>query len=103
MLSPAPSRSVQGLPPAPRQTTARTDGWGQRRDRIRRDPPANIPFACRLRGAPYSDSPVPSGSVARSLRWLHVLNRPVGRLPGAKAAIEVSHIGVAHLLKCVGS
>jgi acetyl-CoA/propionyl-CoA carboxylase, biotin carboxylase, biotin carboxyl carrier protein len=32
---------------------------------------------------------------------LHVLSWSVGRLPGVKTAIEVSHIGVAHVLKGV--
>src|SRR5215213_45542 len=100
---PAPSHSVRGLPPALRQTTARIDAWGRRRDRTRRDPPASIPFACRLRGAPCQDSPVPGGSVTRGFHGLHILNRPVGRLPGLEAAIEVSHIGIAHVLQGVGS
>src|SRR5215212_5362039 len=103
MRWPAPSHSARGHPPAPRQTIARTGGWGRGQDRSRRDPPASIPFACRLHGAPSVVSPVPYSSVARRLRWLHILNRSVVRLPSIEAAIKVSHIGVAHLLKGVRS
>ena len=34
---------------------------------------------------------------------MHILNRPLGCLPGIESAIEVSHIRVAHLLKGVSS
>lgn len=37
-----------------------------------------------------------------SLGGLHVLNRPVGGLPGVKPPVHVSHIRVAHLLESVG-
>lgn len=37
-----------------------------------------------------------------SFRRLHILNRSVSGRPSAEAAIEVSHVGVAHALQGVG-